>query len=269
MKKYNEQHIGETHVSNEGYEVKVISGSDKPGHVVVNIDGMSEKTIKYSKLVKGKVKNPYHKSVFGKGYIGIGKHKVTIKGVTTNKYSTWSGMLKRCYSSDFHIKYPIYKDETVCDEWHNFQVFGEWYDKQYKEDDWHLDKVLLGGSKKIYSPDTCVFIPIELDLLLNRDTENKDYAVGVYCEGSGYRSRSYCSISGRLSHLGIFNTIEEAELAYRNNRLANMMFWLGSLYNYQRIGHRAYEGLKIIYEEYKKERDILIKRITNNLSANN
>jgi len=254
---YNERRIGETHVSNEGYEVVVVRGGEKKGYVVVNIDGRYEKTVSHSQLVKGDVKNLYHKSVFGYGYIGIGKHKASIKRVHTKKYSTWTGMLERCCSSDYHIKYPTYKDVTVCDEWHNFQVFGEWYDEQYKEDDWQLDKDLLSGGKKIYSPETCVFIPRELNSFLGQDKRNGDYPTGVSRKGSKYRSRSYCSLSGRLVHLGMFDTIEEADLAYRNKRLVNMMVWLKLIDNNLNIDYRVYDGLRVIYEEYKKERDDL------------
>jgi len=261
IKIYNEHHIGERHVSNEGYEVNVIKGSEKKGHVVVDIDGKYEKTVVYSQLVKGNIKNLYHKSVYGKGYKGIGEHKTSIKGVAIKKYEIWTGLLQRCYSSDLHQKYPTYKGVTVCDEWHNYQVFGDWYDKQYKEEDWQLDKDLLSGNEKIYSPDTCVFIPRGLNSFLIRDEGNRDYPVGVQRRGSRYYSQSMCSLSGRHLHLGTFDTIEEADLAYRNKRLANMMFWLKLIDNNPNIDYRVYKGMKVIYEEYKKERDDLRERI--------
>jgi len=276
MKLYNEQHIGETHVSNEGYNIVVVKGGDKKGYVMVNIGGRYNKTVSYSQLVKGKVKNLYHKSVFGKGYVGIGKHKVSIKGVLTKKYDTWKGMLKRCYSSDYHIEHPAYKDITVCDEWHNFQVFGEWYDEQYKKDGWRLDKDLLSRGNKVYSPDTCVFMPRELDVFLVRDKRNRDCPTGVKRVGSRYYSQSRWSLSGRLLHLGTYDIIEEADLAYRNNRLANMMFWLKLIDSHTPfdvlsstdIRRRTYEGMKVIYEEYKKERDDLMERMASEPSVN-
>jgi len=236
MKIYRKRRIGETHMSNEGYEIKVINGSYKPGHVVVSIDGRYEETVSYSDLVDGKVKNLYHKSVYDHGYIGVGRHIVTFEGTNTKKYITWKGILRRCYDSDLHRIQPTYKDAMVCDEWHNFQVFGEWYDNQYKEDGWRLDKDLLSGNDKVYSPKTCVFIPKELsNFLIRREMKKR-------------------------SCPGMFDT-PEADLAYRNNRLTNMMVWLKFLDNYQHIDRRAYEGMKVIYEEYEKERDILKKRI--------
>jgi len=261
MKIYNERRIGETYVSNEGYNIVVVKGSKKNGQVVVSIDGKYDKTVDYSHLIRGKIKNRYHKSVFGNGYVGVGKHKVSSEGVATKKYKTWKGILKRCYSSDYHIKRPTYKDVTICDEWLNFQVFGDWYDEQYKEEGWHLDKDLLSRGKKIYSPDTCVFIPRELNSFLSGEKRSGDYPTGVRLVGSRYISQSKCSLSGRRLHLGTFNTIEEADLAYRNNRLTNMMFWLKLLDNYQRIEYRVYKGMEVIYEEYKKERDDLRSRI--------
>jgi len=268
IKIYNERRIGEIHVSNEGYDIVVVKGSKKNGHVVVSIDGKYNKTVRYSHLVKGEIKNPYHKSVFGKGYVGIGKHKVSIKGVHTKKYITWQALLKRCYSSDCHIKQPTYKGVTVYDNWHNFQVFGDWYDKQYKEEDWQLDKDLLSRGKKIYSPETCVFIPRELNMFLGRDKGSGEYPAGVKRIGSRYRSQIQCSLSGRKLHLGMFDTIAEADLAYRNKRLVNMVVWLKLIDNNPNIDYRVYDGLKVIYEEYKKERDSLKKRIVNELNTN-
>jgi len=260
--------FGETHVSNEGYNIVVVKGSDKSGHVVVSIDGKYEKTVVYSDLVKGEIKNLYHKSVFGKGYVGIGKHKVSLKGVVTKKYNTWFGMLQRYYSSDLHIKRPTYKDVTVCEDWHNFQVFGDWYDTQYKEEGWQLDKDLLSRGEKIYSPETCVFIPRELNSFLTQDKGNIDHPTGVYRKGSRYYSEIRCLLSGRSLYLGMFDTIAEADLAYRNKRLVNMIVWLRRIRNNLNIDYRVYEGMEVIYEEYKKERDDLRERIVNNLSVN-
>jgi len=257
MKIYNEQHIGERHVSNEGYDIVAVRGSDKPYHVVVSIDGRYEKLVRYSSLINGNIKNLYHKSVYGHGYIGIGRHKVSIKGVLTKKYIAWRGMLRMCYSSDYRIKYPTYKDATVCDDWHDFQNFGDWYDEQYKEKWWQLDEDLLSRGKKVYSPNTCVFIPRELNMFLGRDKGNGDYPTGVFRVGSKYRSQIQCLLSGRSLYLGTYDTIAEADLAYRNKRLSNMIVWLKLIDNNPKIDYRVYDGLKVMYEEYKKERDDL------------
>jgi len=67
----------------------------------------------------------------------------------------------------------------------------------------------------------------------------------------------------------IIYIIEEAYLAYRNKRLVNILFWLKLIDNNPNIDYRVYDGMRVIYEEYKKERDSLKERIVNNLSTNN
>ena len=72
-------------------------------------------------------------------------------------YRTWKGMLGRGYSEKLKLKYPSYKDVTVCEEWHLFSTFRAWMDQQ----DWEglqLDKDLLVKGNKIYSPETCLFV---------------------------------------------------------------------------------------------------------------
>jgi len=264
MKIYNEHHIGETHMSREGYEMKVIKGNTKPRYVLVRIDGRYNETVKYSNLVKGKVKNLYHKSVYCTGYIGIGRHKVSIKGVKTKKYKTWKRMIKMCYDYDYRVKHPTCKDVTVCKEWHNFQVFGEWYDNQHKEDGWKLYRNLLSGNKKIYSPDTCAFMPRELNLFLSRETKYIDRPAGVSSGGSKYESQDQCLSSGRRVYLGIFDTPEEADLAYINIKYQTItLLWLKYLDKNPDIDCKVHEWMNVVYKEHMKERNRLKKRIAN------
>lgn len=79
----------------------------------------------------------------------------------TKTYQIWDGMLSRCYNI-VNDHYPMYgaKGTTVCVEWHEFQPFAVWYEAQYKEEGWHLDKDILSQNNvKIYSPTTCVVVP--------------------------------------------------------------------------------------------------------------
>ena len=85
----------------------------------------------YREFIKGKVRNPYDCSVYGVGYIGVGKYKVKEDGQITIQYYYWQSMLKRCYSDEYHRKQPTYIGCSVIDEWLNFQVFAEWFDNNF------------------------------------------------------------------------------------------------------------------------------------------
>ena len=147
MGKYSRKYIGQKFKTKEslgGYEVEVIDGGDKMKYCLVRFyePVEFELEIQVDNLKKGKVKNPYHPSVYGIGYIGIGKHKVSINGKHTKKYTRWVDMHTRSYCQKFHDRQPTYKDVEVCEEWNNFQNFGDWDDKNYIEG-YHLDKDIL------------------------------------------------------------------------------------------------------------------------------
>lgn len=104
----------------------------------------------------GNIKDYYRPNVLGVGFKGVGKHD-SHNGRNQNiKYSRWHGMLERCYSARYQELKPTYIGCKVCDEWHNFQVFAEWFEVNYIEG-FELDKDKLGDGK-LYSPETCCFI---------------------------------------------------------------------------------------------------------------
>ncbi|AUR91911.1 winged helix-turn-helix DNA-binding domain protein [Vibrio phage 1.167.O._10N.261.51.F2] len=110
----------------------------------------------------GSVKDKMSPSVFGVGFFGEGPHKASVRGRTTSAYNCWTNMLERCYSPDHH-NYHVYGGVgvTVCDEWHNFQNFAEWYTDNLPNtySEWHLDKDINSGDSHgmVYSPDYCKF----------------------------------------------------------------------------------------------------------------
>lgn len=69
-------------------------------------------------------------------------------------------MLERCYgNSDLSIKYYSDKGVFVCQEWHNFQNFAEWFYSNAPKDieNFDLDKDITFDGNKMYSPETCKF----------------------------------------------------------------------------------------------------------------
>ena len=121
-------------------------------------------------------------------------------------------MLKRCYRTKYKDMYPAYyKIATVCDEWHCYQTFAEWYEnnKYNVEERLHLDKDILIPGNKIYSPETCILVPQRINLLFM----NKSNSQGL---PNGIRKMKSGSYSVHYSHLkvGNYKTFEEAVNAY-------------------------------------------------------
>ena len=89
--------------------------------------------------------------------------------------------------------------------------FREWMMSQ----DWEgkdLDKDLMIPGNKVYSSDTCVFIPHGMNNLIKFHKNNSEYPVGVDLTDSGFRAT--ISIGGKQKYLGHFHTPEEAAKAY-------------------------------------------------------
>lgn len=110
-------------------------------------------------LRKGKYKNPYSLSVRGMGFEGYGKYNTTVDNVASVK---WRDMLTRAYSDVELLRRPSTEDVKVCEEWHNFQNFAEWFNGNYING-WELDKDIITPGNFLYSPETCCFIPREIN----------------------------------------------------------------------------------------------------------
>ena len=187
MRKLKEERLGEISISNEGYKMKIVEYNGKNDIIVEFQDKYKARVHKrYDHFLEGVVKNPYHPSIYGVGYIGEGKYKVSENGKRTKAYQTWSSMLQRCYDPYYINKEPVYIDVYVCDEWHNFQNFAKWYYRNYYEipnERIELDKDILFKGNKIYSPETCIFVPQRINSLFikqQRKRKNKNLPIGVF-----------------------------------------------------------------------------------------
>lgn len=135
---------------------------------------------------------------------------------TKKAYRDWSNMLQRCYGiSNFPSK-PAYKECVVCEEWHSFLKFREWFDKNYIEG-YFLDKDIRCAGNKVYSQQTCCYIPPFINtLLLSSRSSRGKYPIGVKKTGNGFVAR-LCK-RGKLCYIGFYHTIEEAFVAYKYER---------------------------------------------------
>ena len=177
-------------------------------------------TLKHARcgnFIRGNIKCVYEPRCYGKGYLGEGKHKTKENGKLTKCYDTWHNMLKRCYDSKFQERQPTYKDCEVCESWHNFQAFAEWYENNYYEipnECMALDKDILFKGNKIYSPETCVFVPKNINsLFVKRDNDRGNDPIGTHQLPDGnYQVK--CN-NGEGIYLGVYFNKEEAFQVYK------------------------------------------------------
>ena len=212
LKSIRDSHIGKKYKTKQGYIATILEYINKNNILIVFDDGVEVRCM-FENLKRGSVKNPYHKSVYGIGFIGIGKYKSCKNGVKNTTYVTWSGMLRRCYNERERSKQESYKNCLVSKEWHNFQNYAEWYEKNYVEE-FEMDKDILIKGNKIYSPETCCFIPQEINTIFgNREKSRGKYPIGVRLSGKKYHARLFKN--KKYYHLGTFDTPEEAFQAYK------------------------------------------------------
>ena len=69
---------GEIHITNEGYSIEIIIHNNKRDCTIKFQNGVIIKNREYKDIVDGRIKNPYHPSVYGVGYYSIGKYVTKI-----------------------------------------------------------------------------------------------------------------------------------------------------------------------------------------------
>ena len=224
--------IGERNYNNFGSEM-----------VIVNYNGCMDidvyfpefdwifKHAKYNNFKKGEIKCPYERRFYNVGYLGEGKYKVSENGKNTRVYDTWKAMLQRCYSEKEHERHPTYIGCEVYEGWHNFQNFAKWYKDNYYEvgnEKMCLDKDILFKGNKIYSPDTCIFVPETINKLFIKNDKNRGESVigATLCKNGKYQAQ--CNIinpetgKSKQEYLGRYDTQEKAFQVYKYHKERNI-----------------------------------------------
>ncbi len=165
------------------------------------------------------MKNKIKPTVAGVGFNDVDfPIMVNINGVRQRNpyYKSWHSMLIRCYNPSTQEKQVTYKGCTVCDDWLYLSNFKRWMEQQ----DWkgkQLDKDLLVGGNKVYSPETCLFITSPVNKVLTlRGRGRGSYPVGCHysVRDSAYVAQCSDGKGGRL-FLGRHKTPMEAHRAWQ------------------------------------------------------
>ena len=167
--------------------------------------------------------------------IGKPKDKIGKKALFT-----WYCMIKRCYDKN-HINYKYYKDCDVCKDWLVFSNFLEWFRENYIEN-YHLDKDILSKDKKIYSPETCCFIPQALNKLLVFHTnkkKNRKLPIGV---GFDKQVNKYIGF-GVYKERKLFLNVKDAYNYYKQNKEYHIKELARYYFENNKIPKRVFDAL--------------------------
>lgn len=161
-KKVIQSRIGQAFTTNEGCTVIV---TDYKGATDVTVQFLDEhgayKKTTWDNCRKGALKNPFHPSVHGVGYLGA-----TSERTDTREYVLWRNMIKRCYDPISLKNDPTYQWCTVDPRWHCFSNFLEDLPHIENYELWRdnpnqgisLDKDYKCTGDKVYSLNTCCFL---------------------------------------------------------------------------------------------------------------
>ena len=155
----------------------------------------------------------------GKLVYGVGFCDIAARGSEKHDcYVDWNSMLQRCYDQSFHKRTPTYIGCSVCNEWQTFSNFYEWWKRNHK-DGFVLDKDIIRKGNKIYSPETCAYIPQELNnLMCRRQKFRGNLPIGVRYDKNKKTYLASMSYHGYPQHIGCFETPQDAFKAYKKAR---------------------------------------------------
>ena len=123
--------------------------------------------------------------------------------------------IKGRISRSYRKRNESYLECKLSSEWEDFENFLKWYSKNYVQG-WQIDKDLFGWDTKMYSSQTCCFIPARLNsFLVNlRAIFEGEMHGWYYRDKYGVFVASVSDTGRKKIHLGHFKSEYGAKIAY-------------------------------------------------------
>lgn len=214
----------------EKYVGKVLPSNNYGDFIILEYNAANDVKIKFletgfvdtvfvAQMSTGRVRDYMTPLILGKGIVGA---KLSKEDRKHKAYKNWVRILKRCYDENQRHKHPTYLGCTVSEFFLTYTNFRDWYVKQknWENPDFVLDKDLLcGKGGKIYSEDTCVFIPKEINSLLTTTKASRGLLpIGVSYSKNSKRYETRICRNNKEVFIGSFETPQEAFYTYKHLR---------------------------------------------------
>lgn len=176
-----------------------------------------------------------------------------VRETNTKCYQVWNSMLSRCYNQHNKDHQKTYYNCSVCEEWLLFSNFKKWFDEFYI-DGYSLDKDLLLKHNRTYSPETCCFLPSEINTaLITKQNKKSNLPTGV----SKDKQRTFqvhIKKYGKQKRIGTrYFTLSSAVNAYKEAKEKYIKELAFYYYTNNKISKNIFEALnkyEVITESY-------------------
>ncbi len=160
------------------------------------------------------------------------------------EYTLWHSMLTRCFCKKYQSRQPTYEKCFISENFKNYSYFYDWCQNQigFDQEGWQLDKDIPLKGNTIYSEDTCVFVPKDLNVLLEKSEALRgNTPIGVSYDANRRKYKAQIKIFGKNCFIGRFGSYEDAFAAYK----ARKEEYIKDVANkyIESIDPRAYEAL--------------------------
>lgn len=202
---------------------------------------VGKKNSERMKGVKQTAPRKKNRLVYG---IGINDADAIVRdgGTQITSYHVWADILYRCHTAKGHVDCPAYTDCYICKEWKRYSNFKQWFDENYIEG-YQLDKDILVKGNRVYGPNTCCFVPNDINMLLAKLRKKRSCPTGVSYRGDCDRFVAQISIGNKNKYLGLHKTVEEAFAAYKEAKEAYIRALATKHYAQGHLAYNVYEAL--------------------------